>query len=149
MSPSALAETLYAPFEEAKPMTASSQGSLFRRTPHVHLTQFTSRSDTRRREARQIREEAAELAALRPHPDHISNGEEERYRRPDGKLSYIANYSKGLRHTSLGEVVPDAYRTLLRAIYSTDPLLFERTSMMGTLNGLNMGLQALLPENLR
>jgi hypothetical protein len=99
---------------------------------------FTRRSDTRRNEARQIREETTELAALRPHPDHISNGEEERHRRPDGKLSYIANYSKGLRHNSLGEVIPDAYRTLLRAVYSTDPILFERTSMIGTLNGLNL-----------
>jgi hypothetical protein len=93
---------------------------------------------TRRKDARLIREEAAELAALRPHPDHINNGEEERYRRPSGRLSYIANYSKGLRHNSLGEVVPDAYRTLLRAMYSTDPIRFERTSMMGTLNGLNL-----------
>lgn len=99
---------------------------------------FNRLINTRRSDASQVRKEAAELASLRPHPDHITNGEEERYRRPGGKLSYIANYSKGLRHNNLGEVVPDAYRTLLRAMYSTDPIQFERTAMMGTLNGLNL-----------
>ena len=29
-----------------------------------------------------IHEEAARLAAVRPHPDHINTGEEERYRCP-------------------------------------------------------------------
>ena len=80
---------------------------------------------TRRTEARELREEAAELAFLRPHPDHISNAEEAEYRRPNGQLSYIANYSKGLRHNALGEVIPRSYRSLLRALHSGNPDHFE------------------------
>jgi hypothetical protein len=45
---------------------------------------------TRRTEARKLREEAAELAFLRPYRDHISSAEEAEYRRPNGQLSYIA-----------------------------------------------------------
>ena len=92
---------------------------------------------TRRTEARELREEAAELAFLRPHPDHLSNGEEFEYRRPfipppaanpanNGELSYIANYSKGLRHNRLGEVNQRDYRRLLRALYSGNPDHFEQ-----------------------
>jgi hypothetical protein len=77
---------------------------------------------TRRTEARKLREEAAELAFLRPHPDHLNNGEEAEYRRPspppanNGGLSYIANYSKALPHNRFGEVDQEAYRGLLRAL---------------------------------
>jgi hypothetical protein len=89
---------------------------------------------TRRTEARELREEAAELAFLRRHRDHLSNGEESEYRRPfpppptadNGELSYIANYSKGLRHNRFGEVNQRDYRRLLRAIYSGNPDHFER-----------------------
>jgi hypothetical protein len=66
-----------------------------------------------------------------PHPDHLNNGEEEKYRNPAGRLSYIANYSKGLKHNYIGEVIPDAYRVIVRAMYSTYPILFERVRMMG------------------
>jgi hypothetical protein len=37
---------------------------------------------TRRTEAYTVREEAAKLAALRPHPNHLNNGEESDYRTP-------------------------------------------------------------------
>src|SRR5687767_12562996 len=100
------------------------------------LTRYTY--DTRQDQARQIREEAAALAMRRVHRDHLNNGEEEAYRNPQGKLSYIANYSKGLRHTFNGEVVPDAYRRYVRAMYSGDPILFERTGMMGMISGINL-----------
>lgn len=99
---------------------------------------FNRLTNVRRTDARRVRGEAAEAAADRVHPDHINNGEEERYRRPDGKLSYIGNFSKGLGHDRVGEVLPDSYRTMLRAMYSTDPLRFEVTTMMGTLDGLNL-----------
>jgi hypothetical protein len=93
---------------------------------------------SRRIDAKELRNKVAELAALRTHPDHRNNGDEERYRRPDGKLSYIGNFSKGLRHNYAGEVITDAYQAMVRAMYSADPTLFERTAMMGTLNGLNL-----------
>jgi hypothetical protein len=81
---------------------------------------------TRRTEARELREEAAERAFLRPHLDHINNGEEAEYRKPNGELSYIANYSKALRHNSLGEVTRGSYRSLLRALHSGNPDHFEQ-----------------------
>lgn len=98
---------------------------------------------SRRIDARERRDRATELAALRTHPDHHNNGDEERYRRPNGKLSYIGNFSKGLRHNYAGEVITDAYQAMVRAMYSADPALFERTAMMGTLNGINLTIPRL------
>jgi hypothetical protein len=80
---------------------------------------------SRRIQARETRREAAELAFLRAHPPHLSNGEETQYRNSEG-LSYIANYSKGLPHKPNGEVEPAAYRALLRAIASGEFDDFER-----------------------
>jgi membrane-associated phospholipid phosphatase len=93
---------------------------------------------TRRTEARELREEAAELAFLRPHPDHISNAEEAEYRRPNGELSYIANYSKGLRHNALGEVIPRSYRSLLRPLHSGNPDHFEEIRLGRPDDGLDL-----------
>jgi hypothetical protein len=93
---------------------------------------------TRRTEARKLREEAAELAFLRPHPDHISNAEEAEYRRPNGQLSYIANYSKGLRHNALGEVIARSYRSLLRPLHSGNPDHFEEIRLGRPDDGLDL-----------
>ncbi len=76
--------------------------------------------------SRRIREEAAEIAYHRNHQDHINNGEEATYRNSRNELSYIANYSKGLRHRQSGEVRPGSYRSMLRAIDSGEPDDFER-----------------------
>jgi hypothetical protein len=85
------------------------------------------RTATRRTESHEARLEAAEQAFLRPLPEHVNNGEEAQYRTPSpaGPLSYIANYSKGLRHNLVGEVIPSAYRSLLRAVQSGNPDHFE------------------------
>jgi hypothetical protein len=99
---------------------------------------FNRPTISRRIDAHELRNRAGEIASLRTHPDHYNNGDEERYRRPDGKLSYIGNFSKGLRHNYAGEVIKDAYQAMVRAMYSADPAIFERTAMMGTLNGLNL-----------
>ena len=63
---------------------------------------------TRRIKALETRQQAADLAASRPHPRHQANGDELRYRRnysnpelPNGGAglpSYIASYTKGLPH---------------------------------------------------
>lgn len=45
-----------------------------------------------------------------------SNGDEDRFKGPDGKLNYIGNFSKGLPHDAFGEVKQDAYKTLLHAV---------------------------------
>jgi membrane-associated phospholipid phosphatase len=78
--------------------------------------------DERRRSAREIRVEAADLAAARPHPVHVSNNDEINY--PD--QPFIGNYSKGLAHDNLGNPDPLAYGTLLRAIQSQDPADLEK-----------------------
>jgi membrane-associated phospholipid phosphatase len=93
---------------------------------------------TRRTEARELREEAAERAFLRPHRDHISNAEEAEYRRPNGELSYIANYSKGLRHNNLGEVIARSYRSLLRPLHSGNPDHFEQIRLGRPDDGLDL-----------
>jgi hypothetical protein len=85
----------------------------------------------RRTEARVLREQVSELANQRPHPDHLTNGEEEVYHNPpppggDGRLNYIANYSKGLPHNFFGEVIPRAYRALTNALHTGNPTDFER-----------------------
>lgn len=76
--------------------------------------------EERRRSAREIRVEAAELAAARPHPEHVSNNDENNY--PD--QPFIGNHSKSLVHDELGDPDPVAYGTLLRAIQSQDPADF-------------------------
>jgi hypothetical protein len=91
---------------------------------------------TRYDRARRIREEAAELAARRPTPDHLNNGEESQYRDAGG-LSYIANYSKGLPHTFEGEVDRAVYQDMLWALSSGSPGQFERITL-GTLGGLKL-----------
>ncbi len=77
----------------------------------------------RRITARRLRVEAAELAMLRPQPDHPGNGEENLY------PARIASYSKGLPHDARGLVVPAAYAMLRRALASRSPADFERIPM--------------------
>ncbi len=62
---------------------------------------------------------AAESALHRPEPDQLSNGEETDY-------PYVANYGKGLPHDDAGEVEPEAYRALLRALATRRTEDFER-----------------------
>lgn len=85
----------------------------------------------RRNAARHIREEAAALAFLRTHHDHVSNGEEGAY------PNYIANYTKALPHNELGEVEPSAYRALLKALGTGHPEDFEKIPL-GTPNGAKL-----------
>jgi hypothetical protein len=81
---------------------------------------FPQSPHDRRVEARRIRRQAANFAFQQPHPTHQSNGEESDY--PiNGKLSYVANYSKGLPHNRFGEVRRNAYKSLLKALASGAP----------------------------
>ncbi len=111
---------------------------------------------SRRQGSRDVRENAADLAAARPHPRHRNNGEEQRYRRyvvvedtcvdprakgkkkkerkaPECKieLSYIANFTKGLPHdTKTGLLLnPPDYRQFVRGIQSGDTADFEATPL--------------------
>jgi hypothetical protein len=76
-------------------------------------------NDSRRKQARKVRRAAAELAFERPHPEHRSNGDDDRL------PNRIGSYSKGLPHDDTGEVDADAYTALLAAVESTEPSDFE------------------------
>jgi hypothetical protein len=82
------------------------------------------RVEERRLSARRVREQAAELAAARPHAAHFNNNDEVRY----PSRSFVGNFSKGLRHDELGDPEPISYGTLLRALESRDPGDFEEIS---------------------
>jgi len=67
---------------------------------------------SRRARSYQIRVEAADAQRNIPMPEQINNGDERRYD------NFIGNYSQGLPHNSIGEVVSSAYRALLTAVHS-------------------------------
>ncbi|MGH7799247.1 MAG: vanadium-dependent haloperoxidase [Thermodesulfobacteriota bacterium] len=83
----------------------------------------------------QVRLDAAEDEKNVPIPDHPCNGDEARYE------NKIGNYSKGLRHNSIGEVNPDAYNALLAAITSGEFADFEALSTNGHLGCSNPARQ--------
>jgi hypothetical protein len=83
-------------------------------------TSRTRRLDERRLSAREVREEAAELAARRRHDDHANNNDE-----VDPSNPLAGNYSKSLKHDALGDPVGSSYASLLRALQSGDPGDFE------------------------
>ncbi|BDM78818.1 vanadium-dependent haloperoxidase [Acaryochloris marina] len=92
--------------------------------------------NTRRQQAQNIRNNAAELAANRPHPQHINNKEEYEYRRPkkDGEgnePSHIANFTKGLPHDEhTGLLLNSAdYDQFVLGIQSGDTTDFARTPL--------------------
>lgn len=60
--------------------------------------------------AYEIRTDSADRERKVPIPPHPNNGDENRY------ANYIGNYSKGLQHSAIGEVLPEAYEALLNAI---------------------------------
>ncbi len=102
------------------------------------MAQLPRREEERRLAALGIRQQAAELAAERPHvPDH-NNGDEVNYNQTDVTAAgedppFIGNFSKGLRHDPLGDPDPVSYGSLLRALQSRDPQDFERI-LLGTID---------------
>ncbi|MFV2109253.1 MULTISPECIES: phosphoesterase [Micromonosporaceae] len=66
-----------------------------------------------------------------PTVEHNNNGEENTY------PNYVACFHKGLPHDDDGEVDPNAYRQLLRALASRSPESFERVPM-GTVDGVRL-----------
>jgi hypothetical protein len=88
-------------------------------------TGILRRVEERRLSARDVRVEAAELAAERLHEEHANNNDETNYAgRP-----FIGNFSKSLKHDSLGDPDPISYGTLLRALESRDPHDFEEIAL--------------------
>jgi hypothetical protein len=73
---------------------------------------------TRRDTARAKRVQAADIAYNRGQPTHLNNCEEISY-------PYVGNYSKGLQHDYLGDVIPASYQSLLNALTTRNPGDFE------------------------
>jgi hypothetical protein len=84
-------------------------------------TSLSRRVDQRRVSARDVRVQAAELAARRPHEEHANNNDEVDYH----ATPLAGSYSKSLKHDALGDPVPFSYASLLRALQSQDPGDFE------------------------
>ena len=82
-------------------------------------------SRSRRERSYRIRKSAALAEREIPTPPHISNGDETRY------PNFIGNYSQGLPHDSLGDVVPAAYRALLTACDTGKPSDFANIPLGG------------------
>ena len=95
-------------------------------------TSRSRRIEERRRSALDVRVEAAEVAAARPHPEHMNNNDEVNYG------SFIGNYSKSLKRDSLGDPDPKSYGTLLRALQSEDPADFEEIELSTVSNPMKL-----------
>ncbi|HEY7535736.1 MAG TPA: vanadium-dependent haloperoxidase [Thermodesulfobacteriota bacterium] len=89
----------------------------------------------RAKSAFQVRVQAARDESNIPIPDHPCNGDEALY------SNKIGNYSKGLRHNSIGEVNLDAYNTLIAAITSGKFSDFEALATNGNLGCDDPGRQ--------
>jgi hypothetical protein len=74
----------------------------------------------------QLRVNAASRELNVPIPPHITNGDETLY------PNRIGNFSQGLPHNPIGEVLPDAYDALLKAITTGKPSDFAEIPLGGT-----------------
>ena len=86
----------------------------------------------RRKTALNIRISAAELASHRPHPQHIANGDEQKFRTVNGnKPSCLAAFTKGMPHDkTMGLLVnPDDFQQFIKGIDSGDPRDFIDTPL--------------------
>ncbi|HEX6750702.1 MAG TPA: vanadium-dependent haloperoxidase [Longimicrobium sp.] len=88
-------------------------------------TSRARRVEERRLSAREVRDEAAGVAAARRHDEHANNNDEVNY--PTRPL--VGNFSKSLKHDTLGDPDPASYATLLRALQSEDPADFEEIQL--------------------
>ena len=84
---------------------------------------------SRKLEALKIRRDAAKLASLRKHPQHVNNEEENRY--SSDRLTYLGNFTKGLPHDSSTGIITDPadYQKFVRGIDSGDVRDFADTPL--------------------
>jgi len=76
--------------------------------------------------AYKLRLDSADRMLSQGIPVQTCNGDEDLY------ANKIGSYSKGLPHNAIGEVVPTAYATMLKALSSGDPSDFEDIPLGGT-----------------
>jgi hypothetical protein len=95
---------------------------------NVQETGIARRVEERRLSARDVRVQAAQLAASREHEEHANNNDEVSYL----ATPFAGQYSKSLRHDEVGDPDPTSYATLLRALESRDPADFEEIVLTTT-----------------
>ena len=78
----------------------------------------------RRDTAKDIRDFEAQRPLIKPVVHHSTNGDEDEITE-NGRKTYIANYSKGLLHNEFGEVMPNRYEKMIKALKSGNPDDFE------------------------
>lgn len=92
----------------------------------------------RRQDAKDVRIAAANVAANRPHPTHVANDDEQKFRvdiqqcdKVVNKPSYLASYTKGLPHDEKTGLIcnPDDFQLFVQAIDSGDPRDFRDTPL--------------------
>lgn len=89
---------------------------------------------SRRQSAYDVRVAAAQVARDRVHPEHIANGDEQKYRHDqDGRNvpSYLVSYTKGLPHDFSTGLIENSshFNQFVRAIDSGDPRDFVDTPL--------------------
>jgi hypothetical protein len=89
------------------------------------LQEFGNNTRARALECFNIRVHAAQAEFNVRAPDERPNGDEHHF------PNFIGNFSKGLVHNGIGEVDPTSYASLLRAVKTGDPRLFEQIHMGG------------------
>ena len=80
----------------------------------------------RREQAYNLRVKAAYAQYKKPLPAHPNNGDEDTL-----EPAYIGNYTKGMNHNSLGEVVPDDYEKMVVATVTGDPADYDAIPVGG------------------
>ncbi|HEU4885416.1 MAG TPA: vanadium-dependent haloperoxidase [Longimicrobium sp.] len=91
---------------------------------NVQNTDLSRRVEERRLSARDVRVQAAQVAAGRRHDEHVNNNDETNYPTWTGR-ELAGMYSKSLRHDDFGDPEPVSYASVLRALESRDPHDFE------------------------
>jgi hypothetical protein len=104
-------------------------------------------NNDRKQEALKVRVSAAELAASRPHPCHIANGDEQKFRKIEDEIkkdegckpgdgfkfkpSYLASFTKGMPHNYKTGLVctHEDFQQFVKAIDSGDPRDFKDTNL--------------------
>jgi hypothetical protein len=76
--------------------------------------------------ARELRENAAELAASRPRVRHRNNGEELVFRDEGNKPTYLMSFTKGLPHDETTGLVKEGYEQLVTGIRSGSQFDFDK-----------------------
>lgn len=126
---------------DKQPLGAASQIIFCRGRTIAADFPISEMNQDRRQAALEVRRTAAQVAADRAHPEHVANGDEQRFRQdlPNpckpgetvNKPSHLASFTKGLRHASDTGLVadPDEFQSLVRGIDSGDPRDFIDTEL--------------------